>query len=835
MPATDPTQGERQHFPVQQIPLFERDKVPLDERRRLLAVLSMFGLIGAIWWAAVTLPGGELPFVSWVSVVAVFVASLVALIATWRRALRFAAGLLVACLWVAAVVPFVAGGYEAPTVPVMTTSVLLAAALVGLRAATILAAVSTVLLAAVWFLAPAGLYPDLGAELARSHNAADVELFLLGSLIALWWSWRLERQAREHAELAGNAQILETLREAVSSSRAGIAIVDTKAVVSYANRALLNMWGLESPSGAVGHSAFEFWADQDAAQLALLALAEGRETVQTLRGKRRDGSEFDVEISGSRIVGDDGHIDGYIGSFIDITGRSMAEHQVMVERERTRAIVESVLDIVIILDGKGTIIFENAAVQRVLGYRPGERIGHSITEYAHPDDVKQAGAAMAELMFDPQKLTRTVVRFRHKDGGWRWLDTFGRNLMHVPAIGGILGVGRDITEQREMQARLEASERLETVGRLAGGIAHDFNNLLTAILGNTELATQLPSSDPTLGRYLTGVMQAGERARDLTRKLLAFARREIAQPVVIDVRDRIDEARELLRRILGEDIHLQVETGGEALPVLIDPVHFEQIILNLAVNARDAMPSGGTFAVRGELVALGPVDSSFIGRIAPGPAVRLTVSDTGNGMPPDVLARIFEPFFTTKALGRGTGLGLSTTYGSVSQAGGSIRVTSQVGQGTTFEILLPRATGHVAERRPKDAVSTALVSSTVLIAEDDESVRGFLVEVLQSLGCRVLEAADGELGCAVVDAHAAEIDVLVTDIVMPNKNGLELARYFLAKRPGGRVLLVTGYSADPNVEEQAAEMGAVVLLKPFTVEQLKSIVRGLAGAARSRT
>lgn len=227
-------------------------------------------------------------------------------------------------------------------------------------------------------------------------------------------------------------------------------------------------------------------------------------------------------------------------------------------------------------------------------------------------------------------------------------------------------------------------------------------------------------------------------------------------------------------------------------------------------------------------MALGPVDPSFIGKIQTGPAVRLVVRDTGEGMPPDVVERVFEPFFTTKALGRGTGLGLSMVYGSIVQAGGAVRVTSAVGAGTTFEILLPRATGHIVSRPLRDITPAAPVAACVLVAEDDAGVREFLVEVLRGLGCQVLQAEDGEAGMRVVDAHARDIDVLVTDIVMPNKNGIELARHFVQKRPGGRVLLVTGYSADPTVEQQADEIGASMLLKPFSVEQLKAYVRGLA-------
>jgi CheY-like chemotaxis protein len=258
----------------------------------------------------------------------------------------------------------------------------------------------------------------------------------------------------------------------------------------------------------------------------------------------------------------------------------------------------------------------------------------------------------------------------------------------------------------------------------------------------------------------------------------------------------------------------------------MDPVQLEQIILNLAVNARDAMPSGGVFTVTAKRVRLETIDSAFLGQAKPGDLVMIEVSDSGQGMPPEVAARVFEPFFTTKELGRGTGLGLSTVYGGVSQAGGSICVKSAVGRGTTFEVLLPMSEG-TAEPVASQAMSEAPANqaATVLVAEDDEGVRAFVEEVLRKSGCLVLGVADGVEGKAVVDEYAHQIDLLVTDVVMPNSNGIELAKHFLQARPGSRLMFVTGFSSDPTIEEQAAAMGAQVLLKPFTVDQLLGSVR----------
>ena len=821
------------HFPVQQRDTNPRATEGGSEDRPAVMWLSGFAVLACVAYAAAAPFMAPVPLVSWVGIGLILINCGAGFVAARRGAVRLCVSLMIAGIWLAAALLLVVAGRPSPAAELFTVIVIFAALTAGQRVAVALLAVSIALLGIVWWLWPAGLDPAAGALIVRRRQMLDLELLLFGSAIALWWSSRAERAAREHEELAGSTQILETLREAVASSRSGIAIADASGKVTYVNYAVLEMWQMASAADAIGRSAFEFWADRDAATAEIRRLAHGENLITRLRAKRLDGTEFDVEMSGSQVVGDDGRVDGYIGSFIDVTERSLAEERLQFERERTRAIVESVLDIVVILDGHGTIVFENAAVERVLGFAPGERMGRPILSYAHPDDVARAGASLGALLDDPEKQARVIIRFRHKDGSWRWLETVGRNLMHVPAIGGILGVGRDVTEQQEMQARLDAAERLETVGRLAGGIAHDFNNLLTAILGNAELAKELPEATGVMGRYLDGVMQAGGRARDLTRKLLAFARREITQPVVIDLRDRLSDATDLLHRILGEDITLQVEAGPTPLPVLIDPVHFEQIILNLAVNARDAMPTGGTFSIHAELVQVHRVEPTFIGTMSPGIAVHLTLRDSGQGMPPEVAARVFEPFFTTKELGRGTGLGLSTAYGSVAQAGGAIRVTSQVGSGTTFEILLPRADGAVAATPASQVAPTPRQSAVVLVVEDDPSVREFMVEVLEKGGCRVLQAEDGLAGSAVIDAHAAEIDLLVTDVVMPNRNGLDLALYFRTVRPDGPVLFVTGYSKDPTIEEQAERMQAQVLLKPFTMEQLLGHARHLLGAGRS--
>jgi len=626
--------------------------------------------------------------------------------------------------------------------------------------------------------------------------------------------------------------LASALLQALEASRSGMAMADSRGLVTYVNRTVLDMWRLTHKQEAIGRDVFTFFADPSAARAVAVRLAQGQDLIAELRARRPDGSEFDVELSGTRVIGDDGQRSVFFASFVDITERRLAEQQVLVERDRTRAIVDHTLDIVMIFDIEGRIIFENAAVERVLGYQPGERLQHNILEYAHPEDVAGASERMASLITRPEHPARVTLRFRHKAGGWRWLDTQGHNLCGDPAIRGILGVARDVTEQRQLQARLEATDRLETVGRLAGGLAHDFNNLLTAILGNAELAER--STNPgEIQRHVYGVVSAAERGRELTRKLLSFARLEHARPVTFNLRRRLLDAQELLSRLLGEHISIKTITGDADLHVTMDPVQFDQVVMNLAVNARDAMPGGGTFTVTAEPLVVGALAPLYIGAVAPGPVVRLRFVDSGTGMSSDVASRVFEPFFTTKENGRGTGLGLSTVYGSVIAAGGAIRICTAPNAGTTFEILLPQVAPAVDLVTDEPPAQVDRLSGLVLLAEDDAAVRHLLQEVLVSSGCRVLTARNGAQGMTLATRYSEDIVLLVTDVVMPDVSGPELAAHFRRLKPHGRIIFVTGYAPDPSLLQHAVSLGAVVLQKPFRVDLfLSEVSRALSLVGR---
>ncbi len=403
---------------------------------------------------------------------------------------------------------------------------------------------------------------------------------------------------------------------------------------------------------------------------------------------------------------------------------------------------------------------------------------------------------------------------------------------HTGAVVGIHGTMQDITEQSEMAAQLRQSQRMEAVGLLAGGVAHDFNNLLTAIRGYAELARgDFGPEDDALGD-LDQIVLAADRAAELTRQLLAFSRRQVLRPKVLDPAEIVAGVTPLLRRLLGEHIELETHSAPQLGRVEVDPSQLEQVIVNLAVNARDAMPAGGKLTIGTANVVVGPEDPAARSGAASGNYVALTVSDTGVGIDQSTLSRIFEPFFTTKEPGRGTGMGLATVYGIVHQSGGSIHVETEPGRGSTFTVLLPTATDGLtpmASEAPPRSDSHSRGTESILLVEDEAAVRGFASRVLQKLGYAVVEASSGSRALELASAHSGDIHLLITDLVMPGLQGQQLASELHAVRPGMRVLYVSGFTDSP-VGPEASPAGTTLLAKPFSAEELGRAVREVLDA-----
>ena len=404
------------------------------------------------------------------------------------------------------------------------------------------------------------------------------------------------------------------------------------------------------------------------------------------------------------------------------------------------------------------------------------------------------------------------------------LETVGRNLLHDPDVRGIVVNRRDVTEQQAAEERLRESQRLETVAQLAGGVAHDFNNLLTVILSCAiGLKHDLQTTGTASVEDADEVRTAAERARDLTRKLLTFARREVVEPAALDLNTIIRENEGILRRVLAEDIAVVVGLQPDLWTIRCDRSQLEQILLNLAVNAGDAMPGGGTVWIETSNVQVGDDYRNVVPHVRPGPYVRFAVRDSGVGMSPDVKARIFEPFFTTKPVGKGTGLGLPTVWGIVKQSDGHIHVDSAPGRGTTVEVLFPRA--FEESRRVSPEIAPERGSGTVLVVEDEPSVRRVTARTLRAGGYQAIEAASGAEALEILVRSGSVPDALVTDVVMPGMSGPEVADAVRKMCPCVRVLFVSGHVPDVVAERGGAERGFDLLQKPFAPGALLARVR----------
>src|SRR5262245_38695904 len=506
--------------------------------------------------------------------------------------------------------------------------------------------------------------------------------------------------------------------------------------------------------------------------------------------------------------------------------RRHAEAALRASEERFRALVENSSDALILIDAEGRVTYVAASSERHLGWKPDEMLGHSIFNFVHPDDREQAGIRLAEALQQPGENVSAELRFRHGDGTWRIMESVGVNRLNDPSVGAIIITSRDITERRRLEEQLRQAQKMEAVGRLAGGVAHDFNNLLTAILGYCNLMLDDMPRDDGMRQDLEEIKSAGERAAALTRQLLAFSRRQMLQPQVVDLNALVHQLEKLLRRLISEDVEL-VTTLAPSLPtVKVDPASVEQVLVNLAVNARDAMPDGGRLTIETSAVQL---NSSYVGRhpaIMPGPYVMLAISDTGLGMDAATRARIFEPFFTTKEYGRGSGLGLATVYGIVQQSGGSIWVYSEPGQGTSFKVYLPTAASEAPVRTTGDDETVTKGWETVLLVEDEDAVRALAREVLRRHGYVVLEARHGLDALRLAERHPDTIHLMVTDVVMPHMSGRDLADRLTEVRPDMKVLFISGYT-DHAAMHRHLTPGAAFLQKPFTPEALARRVRSM--------
>ena len=496
-----------------------------------------------------------------------------------------------------------------------------------------------------------------------------------------------------------------------------------------------------------------------------------------------------------------------------------------------RAVIQSSPLAIYTLDAASTVRTWNPAAEALYGWRAEEVVGRQLPTIAHdPEDH----ARLLQRVLQGEALRGAEVSRRRKDGSPVTLSLSVAPLQDAAGrVTGMLAIAADLTEVRQLEVQYRQAQKMEAVGRLAGGIAHDFNNLLTAILGTTGLLLEDLGPDSRARLDIQEIEKAAKRAAGLTRQLLVFSRQQVLEPRVLDVNALVGNLETMLRRLIGEDIELRTTLSADGGAVRADPGQLEQAIVNLVVNARDAMPGGGRLTVETATVELDPryVESHVPTR--PGTYVMLAVSDTGAGMDPATKARLFEPFFTTKEVGKGTGLGLATVYGIVKQSGGYIWAYSELDHGTTFKIYLPRMAG--TPEMSEGTVSTPLPvggSETVLVAEDQPEVRQLTTRVLETRGYTVLAAGSGEEALALAARYSDRIHVLVSDVVMPGMNGRELARRLSALRDGLKVLFVSGYTGEAVHQRGLLEPGVAFLQKPFTADALARKLREVLDASR---
>lgn len=492
---------------------------------------------------------------------------------------------------------------------------------------------------------------------------------------------------------------------------------------------------------------------------------------------------------------------------------------------QNRLILASVGEGIVGVDRAGRVSFSNPAAERLLGYGAAAWLGTDFSLHVgQQTDAQGPTLPLTRTLRDGVTQT-AATELVARDGRRIPVEALCTPIREAGVIVGAVVSFRDVTERRALEAQLRQAQKMDAIGRLAGGIAHDFNNVLTVIAGHSELILQEPGLAAPLAEEIRAIADAAASATRLTRHLLAFSRRQILQPRVVDPNDMVTSLDRLLRRVIGEDVTLRCMLGQGLWRVRVDPGQMEQVLLNLAVNAREAMPQGGTLTIETNNVFLDESAAQAHAEVAPGPYVLLAVSDTGIGMDAATVAQVFEPFFTTKD--SGTGLGLATVHGIVRQSGGYIWVYSEPGRGTTFKVFLPKAeTSDEPERaEARPAPPSELQSGVVLVVEDSQGVRELAASVLQRAGYTVYSAVDGEEGLRLAQQLGTTLDLLVTDVVMPRIGGWELAERVLALSPRTRTLFVSGYTADAAVRMGIAASGSSFLEKPFTPSALLARVR----------
>jgi two-component system cell cycle sensor histidine kinase/response regulator CckA len=668
--------------------------------------------------------------------------------------------------------------------------------------------------------------------LITGWRAALIVFGFLGGLIGI--VWRLLFLRRKSRLLARRGEL--QYRALFDQNLCAMFVYDT--------RTLAILTANQAASALVGHSADAFTRltlrdlfSADGAVEAMQRLHAGSEadedSILITRMTRTNGARLDVDVRGRQLDDADGNT--RLVMVLDVTRRLAAEHALRGAEQRARATSEmlrSLIDVapqaIVAVDRQYRVTLWNHAAESLFGWPATEVLGNLIP-YIPPELDAQVQARRRQVDAGGGGVPSEVTRLR-KDG--TRIELLAASGVVRDADGkesGYLGIFTDLTTHRLLESQLRQSQKLEAVGRLAGGLAHDFNNLLTVITSYVEML-RAPHDAAVQGAYLAEIGGAATRAAALTRQLLTFSRRQVVQTSIVNMNDVVSQIEPMLRRVSAQNISLRSVLAPDLGSVLADPAQLEQIILNLAVNASDAMPDGGSLTLETANVELDAAYVSTHAEVTPGSYVMLSVSDTGYGMTDETLAKIFEPFFTTKEAGRGTGLGLAITYEVVRQARGHIWVYSEVDAGAIFRIYLPRVQADAAHLTPARPVPVVRRGGTALLVEDDGAVRRSVRLTLERMGYVVLEAADGDAGLALAQEHGGTIDVVMTDLMMPGISGRQFAERLTQAWPDLPVLFTSGYTDDEVIRRRLMRQGQTFLQKPFTSEQLATALQGLRAA-----
>ena len=617
--------------------------------------------------------------------------------------------------------------------------------------------------------------------------------------------------------------LLAQLKLAVDACGEVILVTDRHGVITFVNPHFTNVYGYTSDevvgkvtprilkSGIHSQQHYkQFWHD----------LVNGRSVPVRLVNRTKDGRLVEIEGSANPIL-EDGRITGFVAVQRDVT----THHALQNRAHLAQFASDEAADGIFWVGHDSRIQYANEAATLMLGYSRDELCAMTIPDIA-PAFTPERFAEHFRDHF-PSGKARVETAVRRRDGTEFQVEV-AINFREIEGQRTSCAVFRDLTERKRLEAELQQAQKMEVVGRLTGGIAHDFNNSLTAILGYSELALQQIQDNPGLSADIEEIRNAGERAGRLTRQLLGFSRRHVLEPRVLDLDQLVHDLHPMATRVIGDDVQLDVVAGAPLHPVKIDPGQVEQVLMNLIVNARDAMPKGGRVTISTSNIDL---DAEFVhrnGGAAPGPHVALSVADTGSGMPPDVLARAVEPFFTTKSQGKGTGLGLSTVFSIVKESGGCFAIESEIGVGTTVTGYFPRADAPLESEAPRLRPShSANGIETILLVEDDVTVRELAHRVLKGCGYTVVPARNGREALTVEANHAGDIQLLLTDVLMPELSGPDLAQRLVRRRPKMKLLYMSGFGHQIAVASKLLGRQTAFLQKPFTPEMLAVGVRDL--------